>query len=89
MPVVLEVLHLLGTVADLGFLKGGFCSAEECKLTSARTESRDKTKKVFNFHWQVSCFPFFLLIISNKIAVIEYLDVTVLLESLDLTALLE
>ena len=86
------------TVVDLGFSKGGFCSAEECKLTSARSlkqkknnlkNKRNKTK-VINF-----CNPLFsvtnlvFLSFSLKATAIEYLDVTVLLEGLDLTALLE
>ena len=30
-------LYIVNTVTDLGFLKGGFCSAEECKLMSAKS----------------------------------------------------
>jgi len=74
------------SVADLGFLKGRFCSAEEWQ----------KKKKVSNFYTLFflspnPCFPFFLRQYENyyTTTVIEYLDVTVLLDSLNLTALLE
>ena len=54
-------------VADLGFSKG-FCSAEECKLSSTRNwepKKNKKTEKVINvynpfFLSHQSCFPIFL-----------------------------
>jgi len=80
--------------------KRGFCSAEECKLSSVRNweqkkeklrakkKKKKKKKKRTSFLSQQSSFSH---IISNKATAIEYLNlnVSVLLESLDLTALLE
>ena len=52
--IVLVTGYRVGTIkiscyssANLGFLKRGFCSAEECKLSSARNWEQ---KKVLNFY---------------------------------------
>ena len=84
-------------MVDLGFLKGGFCSAEEWKLSYAQPEV--ESKKILKrsliltlsfFPLFQPCFPFFLThYFFMKTTVIEYIDVTVLLKSLNLTALLE
>ena len=85
-------------MVDLGFLKGGFCSAEEWKLSYAQpeVESKKNFKKVSNSYTLFfSSLPTMLSFLSHtlfffmKTTVIEYIDVTVLLKSLDLTALLE
>ena len=63
-PVRLVDYVIPEAVTDLGFSKGGFCSAEECKLSSARS---CKQKKVINFIIlffslsTLNCFPFFSL----------------------------
>ena len=66
-------------MVDLQFLKGGFCSAEECKFRSARScEPKNSTNHAFLFfsHNRKYC----------ETTVIEHLVVTVLLDSLNLTA---
>ena len=62
-------------MVDLGFLKVGFYSAKECN-------QKLRTKKVVKFYSPFVCLT---NIISNKTAVMEYLDLTVLLEYFNLT----
>jgi len=70
-------------VADLGFLKEGFCSAEEFNLKVESKKDHQVLQSPFLSHQLY--FLSFSHIISNKTTIIEYLDVAVLLESLDLT----
>ena len=67
-------------VADLGF-----CSAEECKLTLARSSEQKKKNRssTFTILFFFSTNLAFLLthFFCNKTAVIEYVEVTVLFSS--------
>ena len=57
-------------MANLGSLKGGFCSAEECKLTSPRSFSAKKKKeKRSTFSLYQLAFLSSSHIISNKTTV--------------------
>ena len=67
--------------------KGSFCSIAECNL--CLTRNGQQKKKVINFYYPFSLTNLAFLSFLNKTTVIGYLYVTVILESLDLTALLE
>ena len=77
-------------MADLGFSKRGFCSAEECRLKLSHAEVESK-KGVINFYNPIFLSHHATFLSSNKATAIDYLllhlDVTVLSESLGLTAL--
>ena len=61
-------LQLHKPVADLGFPKEGFCSAEGCKLSSARSCEQKEKKKVINF-----TTPFFFILFFFTYLFILYL----------------
>ena len=83
-PVISPLLIVYTiAVADLGFLKGGFCSAEQCNLSSARSREQKKSLTFTTHFFQPAFLSFSLTqyFLTYKTTVIEYLHVTAIRES--------